>query len=232
MSTKRDHRGATHMFSPLAASKATAKDKPYMLSDDEGLHLLVSTEASCGASASIRRQGEHDVARGLSRSPRSKRPGTSATRSKGRSQPASINRAARSWKASVPPRRIPLVRLQPSIWRTSKREGATEAILNKNRRMLEDLASSLRNRPITEITAAELLDLLKKIEKSGRRERARRLRGAIGSVRLAIATLRAETDPTYSLRGALLRTIVKRRAAITDEKDLGVLLGLIGDYDG
>ena len=42
------------------------------------------------------------------------------------------------------------------------------------------------------------------LEARGRYKSARRLRSTIGSVfRYAIATARAETDPTYSLRGAL-----------------------------
>jgi integrase len=64
---------------------------------------------------------------------------------------------------------------------------------------LQDLAKPLANRPIAEITPAELLDLLKRVEKSGRRESARRLRGVIGSVfRLAVVSLRATTDPTFN----------------------------------
>lgn len=90
--------------------------------------------------------------------------------------------------------------------------GMAEITVAKNRWLLEDLASSLANRAI-----AELLDLLKRVEKSGWRETARRLRGVIGGVfRLAIVTLRATTDPTYALKGALLRPNVKPRAAITD----------------
>ena len=98
---------------------------------------------------------------------------------------------------------------------------------------MEDLAKPLANRPIAEITAAEVLDLLKRVEKSGRRETARRLRSVIGAVfRLAIATLRATNDPTYALRGALLKPNVKSRAAITDEKKLGGLLRAIDEFDG
>ena len=79
----------------------------------------------------------------------------------------------------------------------------------KNRWYLLNLAAPLANLPITEITPAEILALLKKIEKSGRRETAKKVRGAIGSVfRLAITTLRATNDPTYPLRGALLKPIV------------------------
>jgi hypothetical protein len=82
--------------------------------------------------------------------------------------------------------------------------GVTEATLNKNRWLLLDLASPLANRPIAKITPLEILVLLQKHEKAGRRETAKRLRGIIGAVfRLAIATLRATTDPTYALRGAM-----------------------------
>jgi integrase len=108
-----------------------------------------------------------------------------------------------------------------------------EITVAKNQWLLEDLARPFANRPIAEITAAEILDLLKRVEKSGRRETARRLRGVIGGVfRLAIVTLRATTDPTFALKGALLRPNVKPRAAITDEKKLGGLLRAIDEFDG
>lgn len=91
--------------------------------------------------------------------------------------------------------------------------GSASATITKTRWLLEDLASPLSRRPIREIVSAEILDLLKRIEKSGRRETAKRLRGIIGSVfRLAIVTLRAEADPTIALRGALLAPINVGRA--------------------
>lgn len=114
-----------------------------------------------------------------------------------------------------------------------KENDAAEATITKNRWLLLDLASPIGRRPIADITPAELLDLLKRVEKSGRRETARRLRGTIGSVfRYAIVTLRAENDPTSALKGALLRPNTKHRAAITDEKKLGGLLRAIGAFDG
>ncbi len=111
--------------------------------------------------------------------------------------------------------------------------GAAPATLKKNRWLLEDLARPIANRPIAEIIPAELLDLLKRVEKSGRRETARRMRGVIGSIfRYAIVTLRATSDPTYALHGALLRPNTKPRAAITDEHDFGALLRAIDSFDG
>ncbi|MBN9282191.1 MAG: tyrosine-type recombinase/integrase, partial [Hyphomicrobium denitrificans] len=110
---------------------------------------------------------------------------------------------------------------------------AAASTVTKTKWLLEDLASPLAKRPIKEITSAEILQLLQKIEKSGRRETARRLRGVIGSVfRMAIVTLRAETDPTLALQGALLSPKASGRAAITDEKKFGQLLVAIDEYDG
>lgn len=105
--------------------------------------------------------------------------------------------------------------------------------IEKNTWLLNDLSRPLHKRPIKQISSAEILALLKKVEKSGRRETARRLRGAIGSVfRLAIATLRADVDPTFALRSALLQPVVTHRAAIIDEADFGALMTAIDEFDG
>jgi len=102
---------------------------------------------------------------------------------------------------------------------------ASAAAITKTKWLLENLAAPLSKRPIREITPAELLALLQTIEKSGRRESARRLRGVIGSVfRLAIVTLRADIDPNLALRGAIQPPKSKGRAAITDETEFGRLL--------
>ena len=111
--------------------------------------------------------------------------------------------------------------------------GLSEMTRNKNRWLLEDLAAPLSKRPIADITPAEILDLLKRVEKSGRRESARRLRSRISAVfRLAIVTMRATSDPTAALKGALLQVKVTHRAAITDEKQLGGLMRAVDGFDG
>lgn len=113
-----------------------------------------------------------------------------------------------------------------------KAEGRTYLTISKKRWLL-DLCSPLVKRPVAQITAAEVLDILRRIEKSGRRETAHRLRGFIGEVfRFAIATTRAENDPTYALRGALPKVNTVHRAAITDETKLGALWANINEYDG
>ena len=114
-----------------------------------------------------------------------------------------------------------------------EQKGTAPATLKKTTWLLKNLAEPLADRPIHEITSAELLILLQTIEKSGRRETARRLRGTISSVfKLAIVTLRAKEDPTVPLHGALLPPKVEGRAAITDEAAVGKLLRAIDEYDG
>jgi integrase len=73
-------------------------------------------------------------------------------------------------------------------------EGAAASTVTKNRWLLVDLAGpALGARPIADITPAEILALLQRIERGGRRETARRLRSVTGTVfRLAVATLRAK----------------------------------------
>ncbi|HSI41409.1 MAG TPA: integrase arm-type DNA-binding domain-containing protein [Xanthobacteraceae bacterium] len=113
-------------------------------------------------------------------------------------------------------------------------EGAAPSTLAKCRWLLVDLAGpELGRRPIAEISPAEVLEVLQQVERSGRRETARRLRSVIGVVfRLAVSTLRAKDDPTHLLKGALKAPKVRHRAALTDPQKLGPLLIAIDEYDG
>jgi integrase len=91
----------------------------------------------------------------------------------------------------------------------------------------------LGKRPIKQITAKELLTVLGKMEKRGVAYSASRTKAIIGQVfRYAIATDRAENDPSGALKGSLTPTLTKNRAAITDPKKIGGLLRAIDDYDG
>ena len=111
--------------------------------------------------------------------------------------------------------------------------GLADATLRKKRWHIEDLAKPLHKRPIDQINAAELLHLLKPIERSGRRETAKKLRATISAIfRLAMVTMRAPADPSAALKDALLPPKVKGRAAITDEKEFGQLLCRLDAYTG
>ncbi|WP_051661233.1 hypothetical protein [Bosea sp. 117] len=114
-----------------------------------------------------------------------------------------------------------------------KRKERAETTLAKLEWLLGLARPVLGARPITEIGAAEVLIVLRKAEARGRLETARRLRATIGSVfRYAIATARAENDPTFALRGALVTPKVQPRAAVTAPIAFGALLRAIEAYDG
>lgn len=95
------------------------------------------------------------------------------------------------------------------------------------------LASALRDRPISELTPPDVLDVLRRIEARGTHETAHRVKQRIGQVfRYAIATGRAERDVTADLRGALTPVTTTSRAAITDPSQIGELLRAIDGYTG
>lgn len=114
-----------------------------------------------------------------------------------------------------------------------EREGRAEATIGKITWLLTFARPSLGTRPIAEISSAEVLPVLQKVENRGHHETARRLRIAIGSVfRHAIVTARAQNDPTTALRGALTTPTVTSRAAILDPQAFGSLLRAIGGFGG
>ncbi|UIL28460.1 integrase arm-type DNA-binding domain-containing protein [Rhizobium leguminosarum] len=114
-----------------------------------------------------------------------------------------------------------------------RRDKRAEPTIDKNTWMLKVLAKKLSPYPITQISAKDVLDVLNVIEKSGRVESALATRSAIGRVfRFAIATARAENDPTSALRGALQRHVPVSHPALTSRKELGGLMRAIYGYEG
>ncbi|RWD30655.1 MAG: DUF4102 domain-containing protein [Mesorhizobium sp.] len=114
-----------------------------------------------------------------------------------------------------------------------KKEERADRTVTKVKWLLDFAYPTLGDKSVREIDSATILAALRSVEVRGRYESARRLRSTIGSVfRYAIATARAEADPTIALRGALISPTVTSRAAITDPKALGGLLRAINTFDG
>ena len=91
-----------------------------------------------------------------------------------------------------------------------RREAKAERTLGKLEWLLSLARPAIGARPIAEITAPEVLGVLRSVEARGRHETARRLRATIGEVfRYAVATGRAEADPTGALKGALTAPTVQ-----------------------
>ena len=119
-------------------------------------------------------------------------------------------------------------------WFAKKLPGWEASTADKIIQRLEnDAFPWLGGRPIAEISAPELLKALRRIEERGAIESAHRLRNYCGQIfRYAIATGRAERDPSADLRGALTSPVKEHRAAITDPKTVAELLRAMDGYQG
>ena len=101
------------------------------------------------------------------------------------------------------------------------------------RRLERDIFPWLGKKPIKDIQAPDLLSVLRRIEERGAVETAHRASQNCGQVfRYAVATGRAERDPSGDLRGAIPPTKAKHHASITDPKEIGGLLRAIDAYEG
>lgn len=88
-------------------------------------------------------------------------------------------------------------------------------------------------RPIAEITAPELLEVLRRVERRGILETTHRVRSTCSLVfRYAVATSKCERDPAADLKGALTPVVVTHHAALTDPRAVGDLLNAIDAYQG
>lgn len=112
-------------------------------------------------------------------------------------------------------------------------EGDAPTTLKKKQWLLDFVNKQFGKRPIAELKVPEILEALRKVEKRGRHETATRMRSTVGAVfRFAIATGRAERDPTDDLRGALITPKVTHRATIVEPNAVGALLRAIDGFEG
>ena len=101
------------------------------------------------------------------------------------------------------------------------------------RRFERDIFPWIGARPIADITAPELLELVRRIENRGALETAHRALANCGQVfRYAIATSRATRDPSGDLRGALPPVKGEHFAAVTEPNQVAELLRTFDSYQG
>jgi integrase len=84
------------------------------------------------------------------------------------------------------------------------------------------------SQPIRRLTAADVLAAVRRIEARGKHETAHRAKQRCGQIfRFAVATGRADRDPTSDLRGALAPVVKTNRPTITEPAQIGQLLNAI-----
>ncbi len=100
-------------------------------------------------------------------------------------------------------------------------------------RLQNDVFPWIGGKPVAEITAPVVLDVLRRIEKRGTLDTAHRAKGNISQVmRYAIATGKADRDPCPDLRGALPPAKESNFASITDPVKVAELLRAMDAFSG
>ena len=221
---------ATDFLSEARIRRARPKERPYKLRDGGGLYLLITpTDAKqwrlryvIGGRESMLSLGTYPAT--SLKAARTKRTEVRAALEAGEN-PADARRAeransantfetiAREWLAKQP---FAPKTMAKAVW------------------TFEDLLFPyIGSRPVTALTPPELLEVFRRLERRGKHETAHRSKQRVGQVlRYAIATGRAERDPTADLRGALAPIKVTNRAAVTDPREVAELLRALDGYQG
>jgi integrase len=222
-------------LSDPAIKKSKPQAKPYKLSDEKGLYLLVNAAgkywrmdyrfdgkrktAALGVYPDVslaRAREKRDEARKLIADcidPGELRKSTKTMNKE---------RAANSFEAVA------------REWFTKHLADKAETHRDKVIRRLEkDVFPWLGGRPVAELTAPEVLATIRRIESRGAVDTSHRVLQSCGQIfRYAVATGRAERDPTSDLRGALTAVKTTHLAAITEPKAVAELLRAIDGFRG
>ncbi len=225
----------TAALTAIKIKNAKGRDKPYKLTDGQGLFLQVTPsgsklwrfkycfggkekllafgtypEISLADAREKRDAARKQVANGID--PGEVRRAQKAAKDQSEN---SFEVVAREWHAKFSPRWSPV---------------HTDTTI---KRLERDAFPWIGTRPIAEIKAPELLAVLRRVESRGALETAHRVKTICGQVfRYAVATGRAERDPAADLKGALPPATKSHLAALTDPKDVASLLRAIDGYQG
>lgn len=223
-------------LSDVAIRTAKPRDKPYKLADGGGMYLEISPSGGKWWRLKYRFDGKEkrlslgtypevglkearvkreDLRRLLAAGvdPGENRRAAKAARAEALAN--SFEVVAREWFAKYSPR-----------WAPSHADKLIQ-------RLERDIFPWLGSRPIADLTAADLLETLQRIEDRGALETAHRAKQNCSQVfRYAVATRRAERDPTVDLKGALPPVVRTHFAAITDPKAVGAMLRKLETYKG
>lgn len=223
-------------LSALAIKAAKGAEKPFKLTDSDGLYLLVTPGGNRYWRMNYRFGGAQKTLAfgvwpdtGLADA-RAKRDNARRLLAKGidPADQARLDKIAASIAAANT-----FAAIADEWLGKIEKDGLSEVTLKKIRWLLKQVRPLLGKRPIAEISAPELLLALRKIEAKGRHDTAQRLRSTCGQIfRYAIATARAERDVSVDLRGALVVHKVTHRAAILKSTEVGALLRAIETFEG
>jgi integrase len=219
---------------------APAKERPYKLTDSNGLYMVVTPsrgrlwryryrfagkvkDLSLGTFPEVtlaQAREKRDAARLQLKNSidpcKVKQAQKSLTISKASDGQETFEAIAREWHGQ---------------WSNDKAKSTADTTI---RRLEKNVFPWMGTRPVAEIDAPELLAVLRRIESRGILESARRIKIICAQVfRYAVSTGKAKQDPSASIIKDVLKTPVsKHMAAITDPKEIPALLRAIDNYSG
>ena len=211
-------------------------EKDYKLSDEKGMFLLVKKNGARYWRYKYRHQGKEKLL-ALGVYPETSLKQARQRRDEARQllsdgiDPSAKRHADKQAAESVNQNSFELIARE---WFKVKLADTTEGHQHRVLRALEqELFPSIGKRPISEITAPQLLETLRKIEERGAVETAHRTKQITGQIfRYAIATGRTDRDISADLKGALTPPKKKHFAALTEPRDVGQLMLAIDQFQG
>jgi integrase len=224
------------MLTDVAIRNAKSKDKPFKMADGKGLYLFIQPSGgklwrldyryqskrktlALGAYPDVtltKARDDRDAARKLLAAdidPSENRKAAKASKQGNASN--SFEVIAREWVASH---------------MADKSTSHKDRVI---RRFEVYLFPWIGRKAIADITAPEILESIKRVQKQNKLETAHRTLQAAGQVfRYAVQTGRAIRDVTADLKGALPPTTTKHMAAFTEPKEVAELLRAIDGFTG
>lgn len=218
----------------LEVKYATKRQRPYKLSDGGGLHLLVQPSGSKLWRLKYRFDGKEKLL-SFGKYPavtlaiaREKRNEAKALLDEGK-DPAEVKKQKKKQRAA-----LKLFEPIARAWHANRVKGLDPAHAARVlRRMERDVFPVIGQRPITEIDAPEILEMIRAVEARGALDVSRRLKQGVSQVfRFAIASGWATADPTLGLNDALKPKPPVRHMPHVPLTEFPELVRSILSYDG
>jgi integrase len=220
----------------IKIKNAAPKEKPYRLSDSQGLYIEVQPSGSKYWRLKYRFSGkEKRLAIGVY--PRvtlkSARKACEAAKDY-LQQGIDPSQAKKSKKVEQVQSQLNNLEAISREWHTQQSKKWSDSYAVKVLRAMErDLYPYVGTLPLDQISPPQLLAVLRRVENRGASESAHRLKQVVGQVfRYAVATGRALRDITPDLKGALATPKKQHFPAITEPDDVARLLNMLDAYQG
>ena len=223
-------------LSDTALRAAKPAEKPYRLFDGDGLYLEVSPAGGRLWRLKYRFEGkEKRLALGAYpevglKDARARKDEARKLLSNG-VDPGEARKAAKSARAASLANSFEAVSIE---WLARQKPKWSDSYYTKvNARLKQNVWPWIGRAPVADLRASAVLEVLRKIEDRNAHDMAGRVRETIGQVmRYAVATGRAEYDPTPSLKGALTAHVTRHMASVTDPVRVGEILRAFEAFNG